>query len=209
VTKAPRMASSLGSRHAAGTACAPHLRRLPPAKPGSSHRRDESRRRAATPSGGPAAASGLTADPAHNRSRSVGSGAARPADLLAAVAVSAPRTADAGRPATAPSRHHQLRQPLTAAPVTASPARAGLLDQKSSQRLDGFGREIQSRRSRAKAKPGKDARSPRSSATRTTEDTARRSACSRDVVAGATGRTQTAASRPAGPTPAGVTTQGR
>jgi hypothetical protein len=134
VTTAPRTASRLADRHAAGARASgprPHTglrpvvaaRRSPTAAAaGSSSRRapaplvlapassgiptpdpsplsraavigvtshaDKSRHGSQTPRG-------LTADPAHNRPRSAGSGAARPADLPAAVAVSAPHTAAA------------------------------------------------------------------------------------------------------------------
>ena len=52
----------------------------------------------------PSAASGLTADAAHNRTRSAGSGKARPADLPALLAVSAPHSTPPGTAANASSQ---------------------------------------------------------------------------------------------------------
>jgi hypothetical protein len=89
-----------------------------------------SRRRAATPSEGPAAASGLTASAAHNPTRSARSGAARPADLLALPA-SAPHTATAGATATHPLSRRRDLPPAPAGTETTSRAPAGPIDHHS------------------------------------------------------------------------------
>ena len=94
VTTAPRTASSLADCHAAGALVAVPIPGPSPlsraAVIGVTSHAGKSRHGSQTPRG-------LTADPAHNRPRSAGSGAARHADLHAAVAVSASHSVPASR----------------------------------------------------------------------------------------------------------------